>query len=297
MIQLGSDEFCLHSWNKDMGDGETVVLIYHGLGAHGLYPTVRYAAELLASSSLSSGGKPFKVLAPDMRGHGKSSGLSGYLPSADVVVEDAYNVALYAMKEFQPKRIFFVGSSMGGTIALKVAQKLNEKKKQDGAAATNTTTIATVAGVILLAPMLKLNVSSLEQSLLSGLAMVFSSWRLIPSSSTNASKQYRDEKKRRECENDPWSNKASTICVGTAHTCVSLASGFDFGQIQVPFWLGVADEDVVVNNQGSLNLYEQSPSTDKTMKRYAALHGLLCEPPPLYDQITQDIMDWVRERC
>jgi hypothetical protein len=56
-------------------------------------------------------------------------------------------------------------------------------------------------------------------------------------------------------------------------------------------------EDCVVNNEGDFKLYEQSPSTtDKTMKRYAALHGLLCEPSPLVDTIQNDILEWIRAR-
>lgn len=314
MIKLGDDEFCLHSWNNNKTDasaqqsptdttGVVAVLIYHGMGTHGLYPTVRYAAEALAfadplvsstatsSSSLlsSSGGegggereaKAWMVMAPDMRGHGRSPGLQGYLPSADIVVDDAYRVAEYVTEKFHPRKLFLVGTSMGGAIALQVAQRLSPDK---------------VTGVILLAPMLKLNVSSLEQSLLSGIATVLSTWRLIPSSATDSSKQYRDEKKREECMNDPLISQSSMIRVGTAHTCVDMASRLDFTKVQVPFWLGVADEDVVVNNQGSFDLYEQAISSDKTMKRYAALHGIMCEPDPLFNEIASDILNWIRER-
>ncbi|KAL7578350.1 hypothetical protein ACA910_012756 [Epithemia clementina (nom. ined.)] len=300
MIKLGEDEFCIHTWNINDDKEEeatALVIIYHGMGAHGMYPTVRYAAELFASSTQPS---LYKVLAPDMRGHGKSPGLPGYLPSADTVVEDAYQVAKYAITEYQPKKLFLVGSSMGGTIALEVAQKLVVEEEEGATAKTTKDSI--LAGVILLAPMLKLSVSSLEQSLLSSLASVCPTWRLIPSSSTNAAKQYRDDHKRQECEKDPLVSKSTLLRVGTANTCVSLASRVDQDNTaflsKVPFWLGVADEDVVVNNQGSLDWYENAPSTtDKTLKRYPALHGLLCEPSPLFDEIAKDILDWTRERC
>ena len=283
MVKLDHDEFCIHSWNAS-GDGEALILIFHGMGSHGLYPTVRYAAEVFASDT----DRKYKVLAPDMRGHGKSPGLQGYLPSADVVVEDACKVANYAIAKYTPKKLLLSGSSMGGTIALEVAQKLAENEKSDSN--------HKVAGIILLAPMLKLSVSSIEQSLLAGLSTMLSTWRLIPSSSTNAEKQYRDSKKREECENDAYTSKGSAIRVGTAHTCVSLANRVSFTSVRVPFWVGVADEDVVVNSEGSLELFEKAPVTDKTMKRYPALHGLMCEPSPLFEEIAKDIMDWVNER-
>jgi alpha-beta hydrolase superfamily lysophospholipase len=271
-VKLGDTELCFHFWNKTNSPG-SVVIIYHGFGAHGLYPTVRYAAELLAGASCT-------VLAADMRGHGQSPGLEGFIPSVDTLLDDACQVADYALTEFKPKKLFLLGSSMGGTIALQVAQRRPEN----------------IAGVLLLAPMLKLSVSSVEQTLLSCLATVVPEWKIIPSSSTNAEMQYRDEAKRQECENDRFTSKSKTIRVGSAYCCVFLAKSVDFSKVEVPIFIGVADEDVVVDKQGSLDLFDQAPSTDKTIKRYAALHGLLCEPSPLFDEIAKNILDWIHDR-
>ena len=35
MIKLGDEEFCIHAWNK-ASTAESIVVIYHVLGAHGL---------------------------------------------------------------------------------------------------------------------------------------------------------------------------------------------------------------------------------------------------------------------
>jgi len=59
----------------------------------------------------------------------------------------------------------------------------------------------------------------------------------------------------------------------------------------------VGDEDVVVNNEGSFRLIEEAKSDDKTLKRYPALHGLLCEPSPLVDTIESDLVEWVNARA
>lgn len=173
---------------------------------------------------------------------------------------------------------------MGGTIALAVSQKLP------------------VAGVVLLAPMLKLSVSSIERTLLSGLATLTPTWQIIPSSSTSAEQQYRDPVKRKECEDDEYTKRNASsgrIRVGSACTCVELAHQMQstFDEIRVPFLVLMADEDVVVKNQGSLDLMERAPSEDKTMKRYPALHGLLCEPKPLVDEIEKEMVEWMQARC
>ena len=100
--------------------------------------------------------------------------------------EDAYKVTAYTNMEHEPKKLFLTGLSTGGTLALEVAQKVshsNNKHQQD-----------VLGGIILLAPMLRLSVSSIARFSLSGLVSVLSIWRLIPSLLTNAKKQNHDKK-------------------------------------------------------------------------------------------------------
>lgn len=59
----------------------------------------------------------------------------------------------------------------------------------------------------------------------------------------------------------------------------------------------IAEEDVVVDNSKAKELMENSPSKDKTLKSYAALHGLLCEPAPLLVIIEDDFVQWLLKRC
>jgi acylglycerol lipase len=281
----GSDntDIIVHTW-RPTNDVKGVVVIFHGFLAHGLYPTVRYAAELLANT------KEYIVMAPDLRGHGASQGLPHYLPNREIVIDDSIAVLGSAYTMFPNSKIFLMGSSMGGTIALSVAQKLKKEKVPLNGCA--------IAGIVLLAPMLQLSVGGPARTLLWMLSYVAPTWQIIPSSSTKAEMQYRDPQKRKECE-DASTQSSSSIRIASASTCVQLASVIqdEFCDITTPYLLLVADEDCVVNNQGDFNLYEQSPSTtDKTMKRYPALHGLLCEPSPLVDTIQNDILEWIRNR-
>jgi acylglycerol lipase len=59
----------------------------------------------------------------------------------------------------------------------------------------------------------------------------------------------------------------------------------------------MAEEDVVVDNSKVKDLMEESASEDKTLKSYAALHGLLCEPAPLLGIIEDDLIQWLVQRC
>jgi acylglycerol lipase len=279
-------EMLVHLWQPlTVNDVKGVVIVYHGFLAHGLYPTVRYAAELLANTNR------YIVMAPDLRGHGTSQGLQYYLPNRETVIDDALLVVQSAQSMFPNSKIFLMGSSMGGTIALSVAQKIVKENIpiMNG---------CTISGVILLAPMLQLSVSGPARTLLWLLSYVVPTLQVIPSSATKAEMQYRDPQKRKECEESSVQG-TSSIRIASASTCVELASAMqdEFPHITTPYLLLVADDDCVVNNEGDFKLFEQSPSTiDKTMKRYPALHGLLCEPSPLVDTIQNDILEWISKR-
>lgn len=279
-----------HLWNVKTPP-KALIVLFHGFLAHGKYPTVRYAAEALAEEGYS-------VVAVDLPGHGQSEGLRGYLSSAKEVVEDGIAIVHYAKELVSPDdendkdlKIFLVGSSMGGAIALSVAQQMKTATK---------TTLTMIAGVVLLAPMLQLNVSSVEHTALQCLAFLMPTLPLIPSSATDDSKQYRDEAKRQECADDPLTVSGSKLRVGSALACVDLTLQIrqeQFSDITCPFLLMIADQDVVVKNAGSQQLWDRSPSTtDKTQKKYPALHGLLCEPSPLVDEIKKDMLQWIQDR-
>jgi acylglycerol lipase len=276
-VSIEGDQFFLHTWTPDLKP-RAICVVFHGFLAHGVYPTVRYAAQLLAEAN-------YLVVAADMHGHGKSPGSPGLLPSAEKVLEGGRKVVTYARALDPTSKIFLLGSSMGGTIALSVANHMLD-----------------VSGVVLLAPMLQLAVSTPERILLSGLASLpwVNNWQVIPSSAASSDKQYRDPIRRKECEEDkPAEARSSFIAIASASTCVQLAHDIqqELPNVTTPFLLAVAEEDVVVKNQGSYDLYEKSPSIDKTMKKYAALHGLLCEPSPLREMVEKDIIEWLNARC
>ncbi|CAJ1931950.1 unnamed protein product [Cylindrotheca closterium] len=272
----------VNQWNLDPSKPpKALMIIFHGFLAHGNYPTVRYAAEFLSEEG-------YAAISVDFPGHGKSPGDRGLIESAEILVQDGkamvdYATGLFSDAATKPK-LFLVGSSMGGAIALSVAQTMPKDA---------------IAGVLLLAPMLQLNVTSIERFALYGLSCVVPTMALIPSSATDSIKQYRDEQKRKECDEDPLTVSGAKLKTSSALACVDITHNIaeQFSKIETPYLILVADEDVVVKNAGSEKLFEQTPSTtDKTKKHYPALHGLLCEPSPLFDEIKKDMLDWIQER-
>lgn len=251
-VAIGEHHLRLHRWQKE-AEPLAVIVVYHGFLAHGRYPTVKYAAQLLAEAG-------YLVVSFDLPGHGESPGERGLLPSVDELIRIGKDVSDYAMSlTTGEKKLFLLGSSLGGAIALAVALQMNNQ----------------VDGVCMLAPMLGLSISQPVRLLLQGIASISSSWEMIPSSATSAESQYRDATKRAECENDEFVVKKKYIRVGSASTCVNLVEYVKerFSQVECPFLIMVADQDVVVDNQGALDLYEHCHSTKRTFKRYSALHG------------------------
>ena len=179
----------LWTWSPTGGGAKGLVLLFHGLGAHARFPSVRVAAEALARGG-------FTVCAPDFAGHGLSAGQRGFIHSAEQLETDALLFVGAAQRAHPHLPLFLAGSSMGGAIAFQAALALGDQ----------------VRGLVLLAPMLAPAVSAGAQVLwhLSGLAIpsackwcpcaqalaTFLSYTplsrlaLIPSSASSNDKQY-----------------------------------------------------------------------------------------------------------
>ena len=168
-------------WNKKI---RGVAVVYHGFGAHSLYPTVRYASSLLAENGLL-------VYGLDLPGHGASPGKRGLLTGVEDLIQDGITVAEYAARDGGGLPLFLVGSSMGGAIALAVANRIP----------------SLVRGVVMLAPMLSLNVGAGARTALGCLNTIAPNLPLIPSSATRPELQYRDSERRAECERNTLTYK------------------------------------------------------------------------------------------
>jgi len=275
-------ELELHCWRPAHQNLTSVAIIYHGFGAHARYPTVKYAAELLAKEC------HLTVYSADMQGHGISQGERGLLPTTSKLLEHAAEVAQYVRSIHPSAKLLLVGSSMGGALCLHTS--------------LHPDLAPHVRGMVLLAPLLSLNVSSVEILALNCLSAIIPNWAVIPSSSTSPEAQYRDAERREECQNDNLSYSGK-LKPQSALTCVELAektkSIHFLSKISSPFWLAIATEDVVVKNDMAHKLMDVSatPPLDKVIKSYPALHGLLCETQPLRGQIEKDMIEWVNARC
>ena len=272
----------LWQWTPPAGHAAPggLVVIFHGLAAHARFPTVRLAAERLASAG-------FVVVAVDFPGHGDSPGMRAYIPSAESLIEHAVEATRAASAVHESLPVFLLGSSMGGAIALHVADRLT----------------TTVSGVVLLAPMLASAVdSAFVHTLVSALSYTpLARLALIPSSATDNAKQYADPVVLREIEQDTLAYKGN-LRVASVAAVLDLGAATEalLPSVAAPFLCLCADREQVLGPAsqraaGRLLEVAATPAGCRSLKRYDALHGLLCEEEPLRSAIVDDIVGFLRE--
>lgn len=86
-----------------------VICLVHGLGEH----SGRYAH--IATALMQAG---YALLAPDLRGHGRSAGARGDAPSYAALIEDISLLLAQAASRFPAAPRFLYGHSMGGNLTL-----------------------------------------------------------------------------------------------------------------------------------------------------------------------------------
>jgi alpha-beta hydrolase superfamily lysophospholipase len=101
----------LHRWEPSTPSIGTVAIV-HGLGEHG----GRY--RRLAGDLASAG---WLVIAPDLRGHGRSPGARGTIPADDALRDDVLSI-LRAARSEATGPLVLLGHSMGGAFAAAAIQ-------------------------------------------------------------------------------------------------------------------------------------------------------------------------------
>ncbi len=102
-------------WRPD-GDTRAVLCLVHGLGEHsGRYPHV--------AAALTQAG--YALLAPDLRGHGRSKGQRGHAPSWERLLDDTAQLLEEAAERFPGLPRFLYGHSLGATLVLTYALRGN----------------------------------------------------------------------------------------------------------------------------------------------------------------------------
>jgi alpha-beta hydrolase superfamily lysophospholipase len=251
-------------WLPD-GDPKAVVVISHGAGEHG----ARYDHN--ARRLVDTG---YAVYAPDHRGHGET-GKGAMIDRMDNAVADLHTMVGLAASEHAGRKVFLLGHSMGGLIAIEYA--FAHQDALDGLALSNplaameaASAVQRFAGRVLSAVAPGVGVFGVDSDLIS-----------------------RDPAVVKDYEDDPLVHHGKL----PARTVAELARAVDgFEQrapgITLPLLLLSAPDEQLVPPHGGRMIYERAGSNDKSIKEYPGLrHEILNEPE--WPQVTDDLRNWL----
>ncbi len=239
-----------------------VVVVVHGLRDH----SSRYSA--FARALIRRG---YAVYAADLRGHGRSQGPRAHVERFEQYVDDVSVFAKRVREIDLHVPVFMLGHSMGGTIATLFAERPRPE----------------LAGVILSAPAIDLNVSILESC---GANLLRDITPYAKELELPMNRWSRDEKVIRENKEDPLVYQAAgTVALATELIAAAEVALDEAPFIHVPLLVLHGSDDTITLARGSKALYAKVRSRAKRIKVYKGYyHDLFHEPG--HERIFSDIV-------
>ena len=243
------------------------VAVLHGLAEH----SERHVA--LAEALASQG---YAVVAPDLRGHGRSEGAWAYVGDFEDYLRDLDSLFVEVQSRYPECPYFLFGHSMGGTIAALWA----------------ITRRPALGGLILSSPAVRLwQDSNLTLNLL--LAVLN---RLVPKMATIPLRAYeisRDPEVVRDYDRDPLVYRGGVrVRMGYSLARAARLLRERANEIEAPLLILQGTEDRLVHPQGALLLHQKARSRDKTLRLYEGLyHETLHEPEQ--ETVLADLLAWL----
>ncbi|MCO5549049.1 hypothetical protein L7F22_002515 [Adiantum nelumboides] len=283
---LYREEFILNSkglklftcrWLPSSTSIKALVFLCHGYGVE--------CSLFMRGTGIRLAQAGFAVFGVDYEGHGKSEGpVRCYIKSFDDIID--FFQSIREKEEYKNKASFLLGESMGGVVALRIHRRQPDDWN----------------GAILVAPMCKiseeLKPSPIVVSILSKLANVFPTWKIVPTRDIIET-GFKDPLKRAEMRANPYTyQEKPRLKTGLELLTASLDMEQRMEDVTLPFLVLHGEEDVVTDASVSKGLYESSSSIDKSIIMYPEMwHGLLFgEPDSNIDLVIRDITSWLSKR-
>ena len=246
------------------------LVIAHGLGEHsGRYGNV---VDRLVPKDIS-------IWALDHRGHGKSGGKRGHILNFEQYLLDLRLMVESAREDLpENRRIFLLGHSMGGLIALYFA--LRQPELIDAVVASSP-----ALGMVIEVPAVK--------SIL-GKVMSFIRPGLVLSNELDATKISHDENVVQAYQNDSLVHDKVSARWFTEFLSAMESVNQQAEQLRVPILLQVAGDDYLVNAQSSQRFFEKLTVADKTLHVYdGQYHEIYNEAVDQRQKALGDLESWL----
>ncbi|KAL7563828.1 hypothetical protein ACA910_019559 [Epithemia clementina (nom. ined.)] len=236
--------------------------------------------------------KGIAVCAIEYEGHGLSDGPMGLISDFNQLVDDVADYAESVHERFPDTPLFLMGESMGGAVAYSLYGRIRNL----------------IQGVVFLCPMCKISDHMLPPKPVIDVLR----WLIGPSGDDNTSwlgylpiapasgrmVTHKDEEKLLLASRVP-------LCFGrnprlaTARELIAVSQHIssNLKEFDAPFFVVHGLADTVTDPQLSQALYEESKSTDKSIKLYEGMwHSLFGEPDENADMVFHDCINWILDR-
>ena len=255
------------TWTTKPSKG--VIVVSHGFAEHsGRY--VHFAEYFLKHG--------YSVYVPNHRGHGKSEGERAFVNKFDDFVSDL-KLFIEQVKQWENvDKVFLVGHSMGGAIALRYALKYPDDLK---------TVITSGAGLILTA-----NVSGFLRMMAKFLSKIVPKMKIESKIDPNILTH--DKEIAQKYANDPLVFKFTTVRLGAEMFSAGDDTLKQAHKLKVPILILHGGEDMLVSPRGSQIFFEKVPIEDKKLIIYPGLyHEIFNEIER--EKVLKDVLDWVEK--
>ena len=259
----------LHLVSHTISKSKANLLLVHGYADH----SSRYNHFFEAANK-----EGINVYAFDMRGHGKSEGLTAYLPNLDELVMDIGRV----LDHFQLRnKTFLMGHSLGGLLASRYCLTQDQN---------------TVQGLITSAAALEIDkdLSPTLQMLAPILGKILPKLKTEKLDTTYLT---RSKEVKEAYFADPLVYNEGT----RARTGAEMLQGIKkttllFSKITIPLLAMHGSADGLTMPDGTIRFHNEASSNDKTLKIYDGLyHELINEPEKA--MVINDILTWILKRA
>ena len=255
------------SWQPD-GKSRAVMIIVHGFNSHsGQYS---WAAEQLTKNGIA-------VYALDLRGRGRSEGERFYVEKIADFTDDVETLVKTAKSENPGLPIYMLGHSAGGVTACVYA--LDHQSEIDGLICESFAFELPVPDIVL--------------TFLKGLSYITPHTHVFSLKNKDFS---RDSAVVESMNNDIFI-KGESQPAQTAKTMINASARLtkEFPNITLPVLILHGTADKATKPSGSQHFYEQTGSTDKTLKLYEGhFHDLLNDVDK--EIVMADIQSWIDAR-
>ena len=264
-------------WQRWLPEGEVqrVLVFQHGIGEH----SGRYQPLIDAFAETGTA-----FYAADARGHGRTEGPRGGVTQFDLLSSDLGDLIQLARSEHQLQRVFLLGHSMGGAIALDYALRPGGQSN--------------LRGLILSSPAIEVPASFSNRVLKRAASMLA---KVAPGAvlSTMLRQAHisHDPHTITAYRSDPLVHGKASVAMG--HTLFQIHQRFyaEAGRLTIPVYLFHGTADRITAPEGSQRLFDQLTTQDKTLKLYEGLyHETMNELPDDRQRVLDDLVEWVTAR-